>query len=486
MFLTSAIALLIQPDLNLLAYDDSLNNSMASKIELTIPEISKRELNKVKKEEAKKLKNKKTELIYGKSTSSNTKVSNKKFTKEEAKKQAKQAKKNISQEIATFDISMPNFRKSPEEEQLDYEYKVRKRELREQYEKSLMPKSGYMTKAQYEEESKVKDKTKEDMDFKPPIQDNDMKYLPQPVYKLVRYNDPPGSPDIHLSRKYKFDRKENNYGLVANDLKTMVYPVVYYYADRNVTTCDVFVVPLDTSKPDTQRILKANIARRWAKPILETDKDTDVRDTFRTITPIDFDVNHTKLVAKEKIGNTFDGIWQTNVWTYDFTTKTATNLTEIRQAILHYWEKEKGFELSEYRWDLYPLGFDKNNGNRVLINAYAFTGNKPKFLGAWSIDYDGRYSKLESLDNQSMEVSVIGFKLIQNGVKDPELVKAETKHLEDVKKIEEKEEKQAKKQEKKEKQFVYKRQLKQLKQEFKTKRKNLRKSKVKRRSGPTS
>ena len=266
----------------------------------------------------------------------------------------------------------------------------------------------------------------------------------------------------------------------------MVYPVIYYYADRNVTTCDVFVVPLDTSKPDTQRILKANIARRWSKPILETDKDTDVRDTFRTIVPIDFDVNHTRLVAKEKIGNTFDGIWQTNVWTYDFTTKKATNLTEIRQAILHYWEKEKGFELSEYRWDLYPLGFDKNNGNRVLINAYAFTGNKPKFLGAWSIDYDGKYSKLESLDNQSMEVSVIGFRLIQNGIKDPEMVKAETKHLEDVKKIEEKEAKEAKKQEKKEKEFVYKRQLKQLKQEFKTKRKNLKKSQVKRRSGPTS
>ncbi len=484
MFLTSAIALLIQPDLDLLAYDDSLNSSVASKIELTIPEISKRELNKVRKEEAKKLKAKKTELIYGKSTSSNAQPQKDRMGT--AKKKAKETKKNINREIATFDISMPNFRKSPEEEQLDYEYKVRKRELREQYEKSLMPKSGYMTRAQYEAESKVIDKTKEDRDFISPVQDKDMKYLPQPVYKLVRYNDPPGSPDIHLSRKYKFDRKENNYGLVANNLKTMVYPVIYYYADRNVTTCDVFVVPLDTSKPDTQRILKANIARRWSKPILETDKDTDVRDTFRTIVPIDFDVNHTRLVAKEKIGNTFDGIWQTNVWTYDFTTKKATNLTEIRQAILHYWEKEKGFELSEYRWDLYPLGFDKNNGNRVLINAYAFTGNKPKFLGAWSIDYDGKYSKLESLDNQSMEVSVIGFRLIQNGIKDPEMVKAETKHLEDVKKIEEKEAKEAKKQEKKEKEFVYKRQLKQLKQEFKTKRKNLKKSQVKRRSGPTS
>ena len=62
MFLTSAFALLIQPDLNLFAYDDSLNNSVASKIELTIPEISKRELNKVRREEAKRLKNKKNKL----------------------------------------------------------------------------------------------------------------------------------------------------------------------------------------------------------------------------------------------------------------------------------------------------------------------------------------------------------------------------------------------------------------------------------------
>ena len=133
MFLTSAFALLIQPDLNLLAYDDSLNNSVASKIELTIPEISKRELNKVRREEAKRLKNKQKEL----STATNPKATKKKFTKADAKKQAKEVKKNIKQEIATFDIAMPSFHKSVEEKQLDYEYNVRKRELREQYEKSL-------------------------------------------------------------------------------------------------------------------------------------------------------------------------------------------------------------------------------------------------------------------------------------------------------------------------------------------------------------
>ena len=88
MFLTSAFALLIQPDLNLLAYDDSLNNSVASKIELTIPEISKRELNKVRREEAKRLKNKQKEL----STATNPKATKKKFTKADAKKQVKEVR----------------------------------------------------------------------------------------------------------------------------------------------------------------------------------------------------------------------------------------------------------------------------------------------------------------------------------------------------------------------------------------------------------
>ncbi|MBR1907647.1 hypothetical protein IJ818_01775 [bacterium] len=481
MFISSAIALLIQADLNLLAYDDNTTGLIASKIELTIPEISKKDLKNFQKgekyfnpPEPRASKSGIINLSASKNSAS-TKNLNIKKTKLSSKKTKPKFHK-------------PVFRKSPEIKELEYVYKVQKRELKERYEKNLMPKSGYMTKAEYEAESKVKDKSREDMDFKPPIQDKDMKYLPQPTYKLVRYNNPPGSPEIRLTRKYKFERSEKDYGLVSNDLKMMVYPVVYYYADRNVTSGEIYVVPLDTTLPDTQRILKANIARRSQKPILETEKDTEVRNTFRTMTPIDFDVDCTKLIAKEKIGNTFDGIWQTNVWVYDFKTKKAVNLTEIRQAILHFWEKEKGFELSEYRWDIYPLGFDKRNKDRVIINAYAFTGKKPQFLGAWSIDYNGAVSKLESLSNQSMDVSVIGFKLIQSGIKDPEVVKAETKHLKDVSKIEKKQKKKAAKLEKKKKKEIYKKQLKELKEEFYQKRdKLLEDPKKKKRKGvPTS
>ena len=448
MLISSIIGLLIQPDLNLLAYENTLDTRIATKIELSIPEINKKDLKKFKKNE-------------------------KAFKPSKFKNEKKHK----------FKFHRPLIIKNQEQKALEHEYKVKKRELKANYEKSLMPKSGYMTRAEYETESKVKDKSREDINFKPPIQDKDMKYLPQPTYKLVRYNNPPGSPEIHLTRKYKLERSDKDYGLISNDLKFMVYPVVYFYMDRNVTSGEIYYVPLDTTLPDVQRILKANVARRSQSPILATAKDTEVRNTFRTMTPVDFNVDSTKLVAKEKIGNTYDGIWQTNVWVYDFKTKKATDLTEIRQAILHYWKKTKGFELSEYRWDIYPLGFDKNNKDRIIINAYAYTGKRPQFLGAWSIDCNATTSKLESLTDQSADVSVIGFKLIQSGVKDPKVVEAEAKHLKDVSKIQEKEKLKAKKQEKKYKKHVYKRQLKLLKEEYYTKREQLLKNNKNNRKG---
>ncbi len=479
MFLSTAMALFLQADLSLLAYETENKDKISAKIELTIPELSKQDLKNFKKGD------KYFNLPEEKSSTALINLSATK-TKADKVKKIKNIKKANSKKHK-FTFHRPVLIKSREIKELEYIYKVQKRELKNNYKKSLMPKSGYMTKAEYEVESKVKDKSKEDMDFKPPIQDKDMKYLPQPTYKLVRYNNPPGSPEIHLTRKYKFDRSQKDYGIVSNDLKFMVYPEVYYYADRNVTSGELYVVPLDITLPDTQRILKANIARRGQKPILETEKDTEVRNTFRTMTPIDFNVDLTKLVAKEKIGNTFDGIWQTNVWVYDFKTQKATNLTEIRQAILHFWEKEKGFELSEYRWDIYPLGFDKKNKDRIVINAYAYTGKRPQFLGAWSIDCNGTTSKLESLSNQSKEVSVIGFKLIQSGIKSIEQVEAETKHLKDVRKLEIKQKKKAAKLEKKMKKKFYKEQLKALKEDFYKKRDKLLKNKnnKKRQNFPT-
>ncbi len=115
-----------------------------------------------------------------------------------------------------------------------------------------------------------------------------MKYVPQPTYKLVRYNNPPGTPELNLPRKVNFDRQINVQGIISGDFTKLVYPTVYYYAEANCTSCAVYVIPLDTSLTKLERVQKANIVRKIDTPIFRTDTDIMQEGAFRTITPIDF------------------------------------------------------------------------------------------------------------------------------------------------------------------------------------------------------
>ena len=74
----------------------------------------------------------------------------------------------------------------------------------EKYEKSKLPESGYMTVAEYEEKSRAKSKRQiVDTDLKEVDipKDENMVYVPQKKFKLVKYNDPVGSPELNLPRK---------------------------------------------------------------------------------------------------------------------------------------------------------------------------------------------------------------------------------------------------------------------------------------------
>src|SRR5574344_2708488 len=67
--------------------------------------------------------------------------------------------------------------------QYQYEYNVQKQELKEEYEKSQLPKSGYMLREEYEKESKyISNKARIVEPFKYPKQ-SDWKYIPQATYK---------------------------------------------------------------------------------------------------------------------------------------------------------------------------------------------------------------------------------------------------------------------------------------------------------------
>ena len=286
----------------------------------------------------------------------------------------------------------------------------------------------------------------------PPDEVN-MEYVPQPIYKLVRYNSPPGAPELKMSTKLKFDRKFVCPGIVSPQKDIIVYPVVYYYAENQCSSGELHVIPLDKNLPVVERVLLANTIKENQTPILETEKDISEKFILRTMTPIDFCEDASLLVAKEKVGNINDGVWQTDIWVYNFRSNKAIKLPEIRQAIKYYWFTHEGIQLDDKRWDIYPLGFKKLT-NEVVVSAYAFTGDLPRYLGTWSTDLKGENVKLLSIDNVNVKIQQNGLKLEKAGYEDPSVVHNQSlerkKEKKKKAKLKKKEELLAKKNKKKE------------------------------------
>ena len=211
------------------------------------------------------------------------------------------------------EIPMPNFDDLNQKE-AKYIHNVNKKAEKEKFERTKLNRhpSGFMTVEEYEQLSAPKDRMTEEVEVPKIPTPADMIYVPQPEYRIVKYNNPPGSPDF----------------------SKLVYPSVYYYPDSASTACDLFVINLEEAKSNLHKILTANVIHRLAEPILSTDKNIDNYFTFRTLTPVDFSSDGTKLLVKEKIGNTKDGIWKTTPVVYDFTTNVSYSLVEVPQIIL--------------------------------------------------------------------------------------------------------------------------------------------------------
>ena len=295
-----------------------------------------------------------------------------------------------------------------------YKNKIDKLDEKEKFKRSKLPESGYMTLEEYEDKSRAltrKTITAEILDKPDLPKDKNYVYVPQHVLKLVKYNDPVGSPELTLPRRLMYNRQVNAQGIISSDFTMLVYPAVYYYAEADCVSSDLFLIKLDPKLSDMEKIQKANVLNKEQIPLLSTSKEIDRKFIFRTLTPIDFSTDNTKLIIKEKIGFRHDGIWKTDVWVYDFNKKEAKNLTSVREAVSYYWKNIENIDLDTVRWDIYPFGFDANNNDRVIVCAYAYTGDVPMFLGTWSIDVNNNAAKLESISGTGVPVSVVGYKM---------------------------------------------------------------------------
>lgn len=353
-----------------------------------------------------------------------------------------------------------------------YLREVKKRDAKRKYNKAKEERlpSGKMTVEEYERLAKHKNPESPE-ELKPieipnvPV-DSEMKYVPHPTYKIVRYNDPPGSPELSLKKNFYREKQQNSQGIVSPDYTKLVYPAVYYSPDSASTSAELFEIPLDPKETELDRILKAHTSNRTQKPLMETSKRIDNFATFRTLTPIDFSADGTKLLVKEKIGNSFDGIWQTNAWIYDFTTGEARELSEIRDAIVYHWTTYKGLPLQDKRWDIVPLGFSIDNPDRIVCTAYAYTGKRPVFLGVWSIDINREQTRLISFENIDIDISQNGFKLVKSGVVPYTMVEEEEKQLKELDKKNKKAQEKAEKEYYKQCEADYKAELKAIDAEY--------------------
>lgn len=366
------------------------------------------------------------------------------------------------------DIHMP-VSKNTTEQEIKYVHKVEKKEEKEKYERAKLNRnpSGYMTLEEYEALSAPKDKLTEKVEIPKIEKPSDMKYVPVPSYRIVRYNNPPGSPEISINKSFYKTRQQNAQGIVAPDYSKMVYSSIYYYPNNGSTSSDLFVIPLDDAQSNMDKIKTAHVMHKTADPILSTDKTIDNYAAFRTLTPVDFSADGTKLLAKEKIGSSVDGIWKTNAWVYDFTNKTSYNLVEVRDAIIYYWKENKGLDLDDKRWDINPLGFDLNNPDRIFVSALAYTGNSPVNLGIWSVDSKGEQSRLISFNQNEVQLSMNGLKIVQDGVVAKSVSEIEEKQMKRTEKEIAKQKKQEDKKEVKTLKDAYKARIKDMDAEYK-------------------
>lgn len=366
-------------------------------------------------------------------------------------------------------ISAYAFSKGFREQEAEYLHNIEKQDLKNEYgrKKHDLTPSGYMTVEEYEMLSAPKDILQEDTPIPKPQKSADMLYVPQPDYEIVRYNNPPGSPEISLGIDFKKRRQQNVQGIVSPDYSILVYPSVYYYPKHGIVSCDLFVIPLGDEGIPLTRIKKANVMHRNPDPILSTGKAIEDYGVFRTLTPVDFSTDGRKLLVKEKIGNKEDGIWQTHAIVYNFDTQTSYKLNEVRDAITYYWQEYKNLNLNNVRWDIFPLGFDLNNPDRIVVSAYAYTGFEPVFLGNWSVDIEGKRAMMLSIKPSAVEISMNGLKLIKSGVIPPTILKKEEQQAKHEDKLDAKAKKEAEKAKIKELDAEYKKKLEELNKKHK-------------------
>ena len=237
-------------------------------------------------------------------------------------------------------------------------------------------------------------------------------YVPELKYSFEAYNYPQGKRELNFE-----DVKKNlfysSYLVVDNNCRYAAYSHYYYQPETNQITSRFFVEELDTSKTKTKRILDFKHNQKERIPVVESGMKEIYPNLFQGLTLVDWSKDSKKLLIKEKIGSTQNGVYKTKLHVHFLKTKIRNGFTleldDFDAAIKQYFVDWENKQLVKYRYDIEPLGFSAENDDIVVSLLYVYDNHNNKiYLGTWGYDCFKRETILISKTNYTPLLSVNG------------------------------------------------------------------------------
>ena len=274
--------------------------------------------------------------------------------------------------------------------------------------KQKLDQSEKMVQTRQEWEEKAKNVNLENRKIEPYQKPKDDTHLPKddPYKKFVKYNTPPGSAEVDLS-KLKRIMDIRSQGVVEPNFRFMAYSEYYYSPHNNQISSDIFIQKMQTSLSRVKRVLDANILDNKRTPVISAGTHEFKNNLFNTLTIVDWSKNSKKLLVKEKVGSSVTGIFQTYIWIYFMEDENsyARKYSELNDAIRQYWGQKLKLAMNYYRWDIRPLGFSKEKPDSVIAHAIAWDKDKKEiFLGVWELDLNE--SKINLLSETPIDIPI--------------------------------------------------------------------------------
>ena len=229
------------------------------------------------------------------------------------------------------------------------------------------------TKEEWEEKAQnVKLEERKIPDYQRP-QDKDFKPKTPPSVKFVKYNVTAGNREVSFSKiKKELDIKSQ--GVFDRNLRYMAYGQYYYSPSYDQISSEIYVQKLKNGITKMRKALDANVLNTKSTLAISSGDKELRKNLFSTLTIVDFSSDSKKLLVKEKIGSSIEGIFRNYVWVYymegDEAQWFAIKFNNLNETIKKYHAKT-GLALDNYRWDIKPLGFSKNEPEIVVVEAFA-------------------------------------------------------------------------------------------------------------------